>query len=478
MGPTKSKKPNRRITALRSASGSTPEQSFDWPLANAAEALLRRQLELFLSRNSLAQRLADRMLAETGTDFFEWIDHLTMPSDQEPALRETGFVPEKDVETPPGQTAYHHPRATLPRVLVGGDSPVLALRPEYLADFIAQHNLQGEPEGAPYSRFRRGLVSEENGTRLEAVERNAYRGFVSVPLHPGELESIIKTRELLETRPRLFPEDAEGFKVAHALLERVLRLVDRDLACKLFFEAERKYWQSRNYAARTQKLRQDRLGLGWGNHDHHTFRCSRQHFVDVIEFLLKLGFQKRERYYAGSEAGWGAQILEQPLAGIVVFADVDLMPQETQLDFSSTRLSPAPRLGTVGLWVGLHGESFLEAGMHHLEARFDFSQLQEQLKDCGIHTMKPFSDFDFLRQAFTEGERWPVRRQCAERLLSLGLITAEQFEKFLSQGAIGSHLENLQRHGGFKGFNQKSVSVIISATDPRKQHFPPAPVAA
>jgi hypothetical protein len=36
-----------------------------------------------------------------------------------------------------------------------------------------------------------------------------------------------------------------------------------------------------------------------------------------------------------------------------------------------------------------------------------------------------------------------------------------------AQGAIGSHLENLQRKGGFKGFNQKSVSVIIQATDPR-----------
>src|SRR5262249_7535044 len=202
----------------------------DWPLANAAEALLRRQLELFLSRNSFARRLADRMLAETGTDFFEWIDHLTMPSDQEPALREMGFVPEKNVETPHGQIPCQYPHATLPRVLMGGGSPVLALRPEYLADFIAQHSLGGEPEGAPYSRFRRMVVSEENGTRLEAVERNAYHGFVSAPLRPAELESIIKTRELWETRPRLFPEDAEGFKVAHEFLERVLHLVNRDLA--------------------------------------------------------------------------------------------------------------------------------------------------------------------------------------------------------------------------------------------------------
>src|SRR4029077_12779448 len=100
-------------------------------------------------------------------------------------------------------------------------------------------------------------------------------------------------------------------------------------------------------------------------------------------FLLQLGFAKRERYYAGAEAGWGAQIMEQTAAGIVVFADVDLMPEETHLDFSTMKLPPAPRLGTVGLWVGLHGESLLEAGMHHLEARFDFPLLRDQLQQCG-----------------------------------------------------------------------------------------------
>jgi hypothetical protein len=92
--------------------------------------------------------------------------------------------------------------------------------------------------------------------------------------------------------------------------------------------------------------------------------------------------------------------------------------------------------------------------------------------------MNPFSDFPFLRQAFTEGERWPVRRERAERLLADGLITREQAEQFIQEGALGSHLENLQRHGGFKGFNQKSVSVVITATDPRKNHFRAASAAA
>ncbi len=83
--------------------------------------------------------------------------------------------------------------------------------------------------------------------------------------------------------------------------------------------------------------------------------------------------------------------------------------------------------------------------------------------------MNPFSDFPFLKQAFTEGERWPVRRERAERLLREGWIDEKQFQQFKNEGAIGSHLENLQRKGGFKGFNQKSVSVIITATDPRLQ---------
>jgi hypothetical protein len=240
------------------------------------------------------------------------------------------------------------------------------------------------------------------------------------------------------------------------------------LACQVFFEEERRYWESRNHAGQVQKRRQDQLGLGWGNHDHHTFRSSRECFVDLNNFLLRLGFHKRERYYAGAEAGWGAQISEQSNAGIVVFADVDLLPDETQVDFSTQRLAGARKLGTVGLWVGLHGESFLQAGMHHLEARFEFDQLRAQLERRGVQTMMPFSNFEFLRQAFTEGERWPVSKDRVEKLLRDGLLNGEQAERFSREGALGSHLENLQRRGGFKGFNQKSVSVIISATDPRK----------
>ncbi len=50
-----------------------------------------------------------------------------------------------------------------------------------------------------------------------------------------------------------------------------------------------------------------------------------------------------------------------------------------------------------------------------------------------------------------------------------GSITENQIQEFTTNGAIGSHLETLQRKGGFKGFNQHAVSIIIAETDPRKQ---------
>jgi hypothetical protein len=444
-------------------------KQFDWPLAFPAETFLRKRIDDFLLRNSFAKQLAERMRTETGTDFFEWVDHLTLPIHDEKGLLDLGFVPDA-VEILNGESVLHHPRATLPRVLLTREHfrSVLAIRPEFVADFASVHSLPGPIHGDPCARLRRVVVSDEDGARFEAVERNAYRGFIPAPIHSTDLKNFIQARELWRTRRRRCLNDEEGIKAASQVLARSLGLVGRDLSCQFFFEEERRFWESRNHAARIQKRRQDSLGLGWGNHDHHTFRCSRLHFVDLIEFLLKLGFVKRERYYAGAEAGWGAQIAEQPHMGIVVFADVDLLPEETQVDFSRIRLGPAPRLGTVGLWVGLHGESFLDAGMHHLEARFDFDLLRGQLEKEGVATMKPFSDFEFLRQAFTEGERWSVSAERTKKLLHEGLITSEQFGKFMKEGALGSHLENLQRHGGFKGFNQKSVSAVISATDPRK----------
>ena len=456
-------------TATHATSADT---SFDWPLAYQAESLVRDFISGFLRKNSAAETLAKEMSEKTGTDFLEWVDHFTLAPEHERELRDAGFIDEP-VRAEAGQKVIYHPRAMLPRILLkpaGSLNSVPAkvvIRTESVVDFVARHQLSGKIQGAFGDRLREVVISAEGGHTFTAIERLAYRDFVESEHVPGFAAEVIAVRESWRSRKRIFPNDGDGVRHAFAVQQEAIDRVGADVACELFFAEERAYWELKNRAGRIQKRRQDLLGLGWGNHDHHTFRSSRQFFADLVNFLQDFGFKKRERYYAGAEAGWGAQIQEHAVTGITVFADVDLMPEETEIDFSSQRLHDAPVLRTVGLWCALHGDSFLQAGMHHLEARFEFENLRAQLADEGINTMNPFSNFDFLKQAFTQGERWPVNPRRVERLLERGLITQEQATKFLEEGAVGSHLENLQRRGGFKGFNQKSVSVIIEATDPR-----------
>ena len=446
------------------------ETRFEWPLCYEAENFILSRIDAFTQQNSFARTLATRMRDETGTLLLDWTDYLLLPSSDEAELRATGYTEDPLADAPAGQKQLWHPEAMLPRVLIAPTNVkyplALGLRVEHVADFAAVHGITNEIEGAPLSRFRRMLVTEENGARLEAIERRAYRGYM--PAEPN-LKAYLEARDLWQTRRRVWDDDVAGMKHGLERIERMVALVGQDMACHLVFEEERRFWQKRNRAAIEQKRRQDSLGLGWANHDHHTFRSSRECFVDLIKAWELLGFHRRERYYAGEEAGWGAQVVEQPIEGIIIFNDVDLNPDEVEVDFSRKELPSQPTLGTIGLWCGLHGESFLEAGMHHLECRFDFALLRDQLAAEGVNTMKPFSDFPFLKQAFTEGERWGVRRARAEKLLQEGSITDDQFAEFTKNGAIGSHLENLQRKGGFKGFNQDAVSLIIAETDPRKQ---------
>jgi len=138
-----------------------------------------------------------------------------------------------------------------------------------------------------------------------------------------------------------------------------------------------------------------------------------------------LGFHCRERFYAGKEAGWGAQIMGNSRCRLVLFLDVDLAPEEIDIDFAHHELHELDSLGTVGLWCALHGDSILKAGMHHLEAQFMFDELKEDLLKLGIRMMDPFSNFPYLRQAFTAGEIWSVDPAKVQELLQKGLLSSK-----------------------------------------------------
>jgi hypothetical protein len=439
------------------------------------EAFFLEVIGHFLKAHQGAVRLEQKLREQTSTKFLDWVDHIVLPdaSSTRARLVELGFTLDLLGETPPGRTAFWHTGATFPNVILQGGKSAeavleVALKVEAVADFKSVQGIAHPLEGAPKSRYRKVLVAEEGGLSLLAVERRAYRGYLCHTPSSEYYKEYLRAEELWWTRPRYFGDTTEGFRTTRGILDDMVGgLGDKGLVVHLLFEQERKYWQERNKAGRFQKERQDSLGLGWANHDHHTFRCSRSHLPDLVHLLEYLGFQCRERFYAGSEAGWGAQVMENHLLGITVFVDLDLSPEEVEEDFAHQPLPERKELGTVGLWVALHGEGFLEAGMHHLAVRADFETLRRDMAQGGIQTMKPFSDFPFLRQAFTQGEQWKVRPERLQPLLHSGSINQEQHQKFSTQGAVGSHLENIERREGFKGFNQRSVSAIIQATDPR-----------
>jgi hypothetical protein len=464
--------------------------TFEWQRWPETQAFLDELVTTALDGNPFAAELARRMQGETGTPFHVWLDHLVIGGGArlQKHLPTLGYE-RQAISYSVGVPVFAHSGGLFPRLAVlsadansNGEQKTgvheVAIKVEDISSFSRAHDLGLDVVGYPMGPLRLGRIAGPR-TSLAVVERRGYLGFEPFPgdlaregrMKPHAARDAMAARDLWRSRKRRFGDDEVGFETTEATLERVIELAgSRDLACHLVFEVEREYWQSRNTAARVQKARQDYLGLGWANHDHHTFRCSRRYFPRIMRMFRRLGFDLRERFHAGAHAGWGAQILEQPVTGIIIFADLDLAPEEATEDFAHDVLPDLPRPGTVGLWVALHGESVLEAGMHHLEAQFDFDALRDGLKsEAGIETMAPFSNFPFLRQAFTVGERWPVDKDRADRALQLGWITTEQHAKFLQEGAIGSHLENLERREGYKGFNQQAVSAIIAATDPRLQ---------
>src|SRR5687768_2781234 len=92
---------------------SEAERRFDWPLCYEAEAWLQSRLDAFLESNSFARALAERMVSESGTVFFDWVDYLTVPATDEQERIRLGFHPDPLVPERPNLRA--HPEALLPR---------------------------------------------------------------------------------------------------------------------------------------------------------------------------------------------------------------------------------------------------------------------------------------------------------------------------------------------------------------------------
>jgi hypothetical protein len=435
-----------------------------WPRRIAAAALVNKEISTVVDSHPFVHRLAGK-LATVGVDITSIVDFIVVPSDQfHQEWTNAGFVRQPGV----AELGFACADAQLPSVLVCPMSTTikLYLRVESIEDFLAANNL---PHVNDYGTSDADLRYSDElvpGSNCYLVQRSGTRGY-SVTSHPASYaDSLAEVRSLFRDRPRT-GDDLSDTRGASQAFIKAEGMVGTGRAVDEFFTAEREYWMSRNTAGRWQKSRQDSIGIGWANHDHHTYRSSREGFQGLIQLFLRMGFTLRERFYAGEEAGWGAQIAEHPVSRVVIFADVDISASELNTDFGITALPPSSTLGTIGLWCALHGSAIGLAGMHHLEAEFIHTAVRDSYIKDGGSVMNPFTDIEVLWQAFTAAEKWTVDSVRLERLVRDGLLDQATAQQFLENGAPGSHLEILQRWDGFKGFNKTGISDIISKTDPR-----------
>lgn len=452
--------------------------SGSWKEQPEAAAYLDDLFHSCLRHSPALECLAGRVLDETSSRLYDYVDAFVLPDTDAVTGRlvELGFAEEPGVACAPTETSFHHPGAIFPRILLrsgaSGNTPLgIHLQVESLSRCLAATGRTAVIAGDPLAPYRRAVLTSTGELEWVLSERRGTLDHVPPRTAPDHAHRYLLGVERWLHRQRRYDRLEDGLTATLKLARDLVTDFGRDEAAWIAFEAERIYWEQRNLTARTQKRRLDALGLGWANHDHHTFRSSRQAFPHLIEILETFGFQCREQFYAGREAGWGAQVLEHPVCRIAIFADVDLAPEEVEGDFAHKPLPPRAEaeLGTVGLWCALHGESILEAGLHHLAGRFEFDRFREDITREGRGMLDPFANTDLLRQAFSEGERWAVPRDRLERLVAQKVIDQKQADRFGTQGVIGSHIENIQRGLGFKGFSQKSVSDIIRRTDPRAE---------
>lgn len=387
-------------------------------------------------------------------DLLDYI-RLAVPAAQKKLLTREGFVSYGNIAGI--GTLYRHDHALFPFLIVEEVKSQKASTVLELAfkteDLDHLQNVRGysQPlrEGKG-SSFRRLSLSDTKGYTLSFVERKGNVRFEKdfKKVSPQDLEEVHSLfGRYRDSNIRNVTDPEEAFKKTVEVIAKAVHLVGIERAASEWVEAEVNYWEKGNRAGLVQGKFQRALGLGWSNKDHITYRNSKTFFPKTLEILSRLGFEKRERLRAEE---FTAQILEHPALGVSVFVDVD--PPEKK------------ELGTVGLWVKLHGESMLSAGLHHVACRYDFVKVQEVLRKEGIFFRPPFSNFYDLKQAFTEGEKRLVPEAHGRRLLREGLITQPQFKQYVTEGAIYTHLEDIERRNGFKGFNPHSVNKTLRDT--------------
>ncbi len=435
------------------------QKDYRWERQPEAAAALSAWLADACTRSPSLTALHNRLLEAAGVRLRDIVDHIDTSNTAElEQFSAAGWSVMAD-------NVWKNMSGLFPAIVARGPETVW-LRVEVVEDFLAANNISATIEGDPHGPFRRAIIAND-AVRVGVLERNGHPGYDVHAVAAATIRAARLHLQAFKARRRQFDTVAQGLIHAEALVDAAVGDIGPNWACDLWLKAERDFWMTRCPTGRVQKARQDAIGIGWCNIDHHTYDGSRAHYRHSIRILEKLGYERREMLYAGELAGWGSQVLEQPVIGSTIFADVDLAPHELTVDFAHEILPELPKHRRAGLLTELLGESILEAGLNHVAALYDHVLLHGQLVQQNISMMAPFTDWPHLYQALTEGDWCAVDPARVDRLEAGGHIGADEAERLRLEGSIVTHLENIERNDGYKGFNREGIDSVLRKLDPR-----------
>jgi len=432
-----------------------------WKVQPQAEQWLQAMLADALARCPDARRYADALRQGSGVRLRDIVDHVAGDQALVAAATDAGWAQESD-------GVFENRAGFFPGVLATHGPQRIGFRVESIDRFLAVTGIAADIAGTAFAPLRQAIVFHGDGVEFTVVERNGAIGYAVEDLDAGSIRAGRLHQQIFRTRRRHFDNVEAGLAHTEALVDAAVADIGQHRACDLWLRAEREYWMSRCAAGARQKARQDAHGIGWSNIDHHTYDGSREHFAGTVRILQKLGYELREMLYAGALAGWGSQILEQRALRSTIFADVDLAPEEIDIDFAHSPLPPLDKHRRAGIISVMHGESILEGGMNHVAGMYDNVALRGVLHGEGQKTMAPFSNFPFLYQELTEGDWAAVEPRRLDWLEAGGHLSQQEAEDFRLNGAIAAHLENLERNDGYKGFNMPGIDGVLRVIDPRR----------
>ena len=183
-----------------------------WAAQPAAFAIVNAALERICRHSPFLARLATRMLDETGTRLFDWVDRIGS-SASEAELLAAGFVKEAAQVF----AVFRHPQAQLPAVVLDYGKQLVAIKVDSVLDFLIAHGLDSRCQvfGNPGAALRRCCVDCHQDLECWVVERHGHQGWQTEDVSPTCLAQLTAHHERFHLRRRGFDQVADG--LAHGV---------------------------------------------------------------------------------------------------------------------------------------------------------------------------------------------------------------------------------------------------------------------